>query len=90
MLLKKMSKLMRITTPTVGCFYVSYVVMVVLSDWASAAQFRENLAARKESTDGEENQIDVFSFCKVLQMNLSAAITSSREETCKRTATVLI
>ena len=55
----------------------SYIVLVVLPDWTSAEEFHTNLSG-KSCSGGQ--MIDLFSFCTLLQMNLSAAITSNLEE----------
>jgi hypothetical protein len=60
--------------------------MVVLPDWASPEEFHSNLSGGSEWSplvSTGDSPIDVFSFCTLLQMNISAAITSNLEERSK-------
>jgi hypothetical protein len=57
-----------------------YLVAVVLPDWTSAEDFCRNLSGKVHVSETEMSQIDIFNFCKLLQLNVSAAISSTQEE----------
>jgi len=60
-----------------------YVLVVVLPDWSSPDEFHKNLSGNMKGVISEtdaHDKIDIFSFGKLLQLNLSAAISSNLDE----------
>ena len=57
------------------------MAVVVLPDWSSPQDFHDNLTSCSNCGNEKEGiQVDLFSFCTLLQMNLSSAIMLSLDD----------
>ena len=57
------------------------MAVVVLPDWSNPQEFHDNLTSRSNRDNEKEDiQVDLFSFCTLLQMNLSSAIMLSLDD----------